>query len=154
MSHERIARGLWRWKTWDSFHCTSTALAVHPHSQHHCLYIILQQLDKQETIRKKERKRKKKLVCLTTNQWQHQILSMKTKMSPIHADGWRLRKNKLPQKKSIIISIIKVLVHWKFSLIPQSISQGKNKFFHFDWLIDLTTQKPEYRRSFQFNWRL
>ncbi len=38
-------------------------------------------------------------------------------------------------KKSIIISIIKLLVHWKFSLIPQSISQGKNKFCHFDWLI-------------------
>jgi hypothetical protein len=35
-------------------------------------------------------------------------------------------------KKSIIISIIKLLVHWKFSWIPQSISQGKNKFCHFD----------------------
>jgi hypothetical protein len=103
MSHKRIARGLWRWKTWDSFHCsfhcTCTALAVHHHSQHHCLYVILQQLDKQQTMRKKDRKRKKKLVCLTTNQWQHLILSMKTKMSPVHADGWCLRKNKQPQKK-------------------------------------------------------
>jgi hypothetical protein len=25
---------------------------------------------------------------------------MKTKMSPVHADGWRLRKNKQPQKKT------------------------------------------------------
>jgi hypothetical protein len=60
---------------------------------------------------------------------------MKTKMSPVHADGWCLRKNKQPQKKSIIISIIKLLGHWKFRLIPQSISQGKNKFCHFDLLI-------------------
>jgi hypothetical protein len=42
------------------------------------------------------------------------------------------QKKQTTTKKSIIISIIKVLVHWKFSLIPQSISQGKNKFCHFD----------------------
>jgi hypothetical protein len=42
------------------------------------------------------------------------------------------QKKQTTTKKSIIISIIKLLVHWKFRLIPQSISQGKNIFCHFD----------------------
>jgi len=71
---------------------------VHPHSQHHCLYIILQQLDKQETIRKKEWKRKKKTGVLDNQPMAAPDSINETKMSPVHADGWRLRKNKQPQK--------------------------------------------------------
>jgi hypothetical protein len=105
---------------------------VHPHSQHHCLYIILQQLDKQETVRKKERKRKKKPGMLDNQPMAAPDSINENKDVPCSCRRMASQKKQTTTKKSIIISIIKVLVHWKFSLIPQSISQGKNKFCHFD----------------------
>jgi hypothetical protein len=104
---------------------------VHPHSQHHCLDIILQQLDKQQTMTKRT-KEKKETGGLDNQAMTAPNSTNKDKDVSCSCRRMASQKVQTTTKKSIIISIIKLLVHWKFSWIPQSISQGKNKFCHFD----------------------
>jgi hypothetical protein len=105
---------------------------VHHHPQNHCLYVILQQLDKQQTMRKKEQKRKKKTGVLDNQPMTAPNSINENKDVPCSCRRMASQKKQTTTKKSIIISIIKLLVHWKLRLIPRSISQGKNKFCHFD----------------------